>query len=74
MKCRLPAVVAALIAFLSVAPATAQNWTPLITPEQLVALSGKVDLIDIRPVNGGAGYAVGHICLLYTSPSPRDRG
>ena len=74
MKCRLPAVVAALIAFLSVAPATAQNWTPLITPEQLVGLSGKVDLIDIRQVNGGAGYAVGHIDGAISAPYPLWRG
>ena len=56
MKARIAAPIVALITLFYVASALAQDWKPLIAPDELVALSGKVDLIDIRQVSGGAGY------------------
>ena len=53
MKSSISAPFAALFALVYAAAAMAQDWKPLITPQELVGLSGKVDLIDIRLVSGG---------------------
>ncbi len=74
MKARIAAAFIALFALIYAAAALAQDWKPLITPQELVGLSGKVDLIDIRLVTGGEGYAVGHIAGAVSAPYPLWRG
>ena len=74
MKARIAAPIVALITLFYVASALAQDWKPLIAPDELVALSGKVDLIDIRQVSGGAGYDAGHIDGAVSAPYPLWRG
>ena len=74
MKSRAIALFALLAMTVHAAVATAQVWKPLITPGELVALSGRVDLIDIRLVNGAAGYGAGHIDGAVSAPYPLWRG
>ena len=74
MKSRAIALFALLAMTVHAAVATAQDWKPLITPGELVALSGRVDLIDIRLVNGAAGYGAGHIDGAVSAPYPLWRG
>ncbi len=74
MKARIAAAFIALFALIYAAAALAQDWKPLITPQELVGFSGKVDLIDIRLVTGGAGYAAGHIAGAISAPYPLWRG
>ena len=74
MKPRAIALFALLAMTVHAAVATAQDWKPLITPGELVALSGRVDLIDIRLVNGAAGYGAGHIDGAVSAPYPLWRG
>jgi len=74
MKPRLVSLIIALLSVFYAATALAQDWKPLVSPEELVALSGKVDLIDIRLVKGGAGYDAGHIDGAVSAPYPLWRG
>lgn len=74
MKLRLTALIATLFSLFYAASVTAQDWKPLITPDELVKLSGKVDLIDIRLLNGGTGYSSGHIDGAVSAPYPLWRG
>lgn len=74
MPIRIAAVIAAACALLYATISAAQDWKPLITPQELVGLSGKVDLIDIRLVTGGEGYAAGHINGAISAPYPLWRG
>lgn len=74
MKSRLASLVIAILSVFYVSTASAQDWKPLITPQELVGLSGKVDLIDIRLVTGGEGYAAGHIVRAISAPYPLWRG
>lgn len=74
MSHRLTAAFTTLFVFFSAAAALAQDWKPLITPQELVALGGKVDLIDIRLVKGGTGYDAGHIDGAISAPYPLWRG
>lgn len=74
MKPRLASLIVALLSVFYAATASAQDWKPLITPDELVALSGKVDLIDIRLIKGGAGYDAGHIDGAISAPYPLWRG
>lgn len=74
MKSRIIAVFAASLTVFAAVIASAQNLKPLITPDELIALSGRVDLIDIRQVTGGAGYDAGHIDGAVSAPYPLWRG
>jgi len=74
MKARIAAPIVALITLFYAVSALAQDWKPLIAPDELVGLSGKVDLIDIRQVTGGAGYDAGHIDGAVSAPYPLWRG
>lgn len=74
MKHHVIAFTLALLTSLTAVTAAAQDWKPLITPDELINLSGKVDLIDIRAVSGGAGYDAGHIDGAVSAPYPLWRG
>lgn len=74
MPTRIATLIALLFAGFYAAIASAQDWKPLITPQELAALGGEVDLIDIRLVKGDVGYAAGHIDGAVSAPYPLWRG
>lgn len=74
MKTHIAAPIVALITLVYAAAAFAQDWKPLITPQELVGLSGQVNLVDIRRITGSEGYGAGHIAGAISAPYPLWRG
>lgn len=74
MARRLIAIFSTLTLSLTAIAAAAQEWNPLVTPQDVVGLMGKVDLLDIRLLRGDKGYAAGHINASVSAPYPLFRG